>query len=100
HLGGGYFIVLLPQEEIQPFSQRLIKGWTRHKQNLMDSCDLSPQDAASAMAQDWLDLCICITARECDELLSVNQLLDTVSRIRETVPDAELPGIHLDRRLH
>lgn len=99
HLGGGYFITLVSLDQIREFCDSLLNAWTKHKQHLYESCELNPDKIAQAESRGLLELCICVTLRDGDDLISANQLLETVSRIRETVPKNSLAGAHFDRRM-
>jgi len=59
--------------------------------------DASSEGASAAPGS--LDLLFCVTVREGNESVSTHQLLDTLSRIRRTVGDVTVGGIHMDRRL-
>lgn len=103
HLGGGFFIAAVPAAEAESYCKKVQRGWRKHLDTLYSSLGLSPQLEASqggdVGAPLPLDLVFCVTACEGDSSTTAQQMLDTLSRIRRTVADVTVGGIHMDRRL-
>lgn len=103
HLGGGFFICAVPVAEAKSYCKKVQRRWRKHLDSLYESFGIArrpdaPSETASR-APESLDLLLCVTAREGNEPVSAQQLLDTLSRIRRTLGDVTLGGIHMDRRL-
>lgn len=103
HLGGGFFICAVPAGEAKSYCKKVQRRWREHLDSLYESLGISHRlDASServSRAPESLDLLFCVTARDGNESVSTRQLLDTLSRIRRTVGDVTVGGIHIDRRL-
>jgi len=95
HMGGGFFLCLLKTEEVADFGTKLLKSWRKHHSSLLETVGYAGTDAQRDA--DFLDLIICSTAKTDGSSASAQDLLDTLSRIRRSVPQ-ETGGLHLDRR--
>ncbi len=93
HMGGGFFLSLMLPDDVAEFGAKLLKGWRKHHGTLLESVGYAEQDGTG----DFLDLVICSTSKTDGSSVSAQELLDTLSRIRRSVPQ-ETGGIHLDRR--
>ncbi len=98
HMGGGFFLCLMLPAEVAEFGTKLLKSWRKHHGSLLESVGYPENDARGDAPSDFLDLIICSTAKTDGSTVSAQELLDTLSRIRRSVPQ-ETGGIHLDRRL-
>ena len=103
HLGGGFFICAVPLEQAKAYCKKVQQGWRKHLRTLYTSLGasnkLDPHRDSALGAVGPLDLIFCVTARESNQATSAQQILDTLSRIRRTIGDVEVGGIHMDRRL-
>jgi GGDEF domain-containing protein len=95
HMGGGFFLCLLPPDHSDSYATKLLKSWRKHQPGLRENLGL--KERATDGPGDFLDLMICTTARESRDTCSALDLLDTLTRIRRSVAD-EVGGIHADRR--
>lgn len=96
HMGGGFFMCMVPCGESDAYCKKLQKSWRKHWASLYDTLGIGP--APGAGPSDFLDLMMCVTARACKDRVAPQDLLDTLSRIRRSVGE-EVGGIHIDRRL-
>jgi len=103
HLGGGFFICAVPFDQAKGYCKKVRGGWSKHLKSFYGSLGIEDQfdsDGNAALGTvGSLDLIFCVTARDTNEPTSSQQLLDTLSRIRRTIGDVEVGGIHVDRRL-
>lgn len=102
HLGGGYFICVVPAGEAKTYCTKVQRSWRNHLESLYKGLGISQRsdkDERGAPALDSLDLLMCVTSRENNESVSAQHILDTLSRIRKTVGDVTVGSIHMDRRL-
>ncbi len=103
HLGGGFFICAVPAAEAESYCKKVRRSWHKHLNSLYEtleiSHDLDPSKEKASRSPGPLDLLLCVTARVGSESVSAQQLLDTLSRMRRTVGDVTVGGIHMDRRL-
>ncbi len=103
HLGGGFFICAVPADKAEPYCKKVQRSWRKHLNSLYDSLGIAHHLDASrsgpSAVPDSLDLVFCVTARDGNDSVSAQQMLDTLSRIRRTVGDVSVGGIHMDRRL-
>jgi DNA-binding response OmpR family regulator len=97
HMGGGFFLCLMQPDEVADFGAKLLKGWRKHHASLLESLGYPAPEVSAEASGDFLDLIICSTAKTDGALVSAQELLDTLSRIRRSVQQ-ETGGIHLDRR--
>jgi DNA-binding response OmpR family regulator len=97
HMGGGFFLCIMQPAEVAEFGSKLLKSWRKHHGSLLESIGYADSDTRSESQSDFLDLIICSTAKTDGSTVSAQELLDTLSRIRRSVPQ-ETGGIHLDRR--
>lgn len=95
HMGGGFFLCMMPPDRVDVYASKLLKSWRKHQPGLREN--LGIREPAMEGPSDYLDLMICTTARETRDPCSAQELLDTLSRIRRSVRD-EVGGIHIDRR--
>lgn len=95
HMGGGFFLCLLPSEDAESYATKLLRSWRKHQPGLYENLELDRP--APEGPSDFLDLLICTTVREARSSCSAQDLLDTLTRIRRSVRD-EVGGVHLDRR--
>jgi len=98
HMGGGFFLCLMLPGEVSDFGTKLLKSWRKHHGSLLESVGYPAAEAQGEATSDFLDLVICSTAKADASSVSAQELLDTLSRIRRSVPQ-ETGGIHLDRRV-
>jgi len=98
HLGGGYFICVVPAGEARTYCTKVQRSWRNHIKSLYASLHTSHRTEESA-SPDPLDLLLCVTSRKKNEPVSAQHILDTLSRIRRTVGDVTVGSIHMDRRL-
>lgn len=96
HMGGGFFICMVPCGEAESYCATLQKSWRKHWKTLYGTLGLSGTPGTGP--SDFLDLMMCVTARACKEPVSPQHLLDTLTRIRRSVGE-NVGGIHVDRRL-
>ncbi len=96
HMGGGFFMCMVPCGEAESYCAKLQKSWRKHWNNLFHALaiDRTPGTGPS----DFLDLMMCVTARACKEPVAPKDLLDTLTRMRRSVGE-NVGGIHVDRRL-
>lgn len=103
HWGGGFFICAVPAAEAKSYCKKVQRSWRKHLSSLHESSGIVHQlDASKEGASgvpESLDLLFCVTGREGNEPVSAQQMLDTLSRIRRSVGDVGVGGIHMDRRL-
>ncbi len=97
HMGGGFFLCLMQPGEVADFGARLLKGWRKHHASLLETLGYPAPETGADTSSDFLDLVICSTAKTDGALVSAQELLDTLSRIRRSIPQ-ETGGLHLDRR--
>jgi DNA-binding response OmpR family regulator len=95
HMGGGFFLCLVPPEDVEAYASKLLRGWRKHRPGLYETLELHRQ--APEGPADFLDLLICTTVREARDQCSAQDLLDTLTRIRRSVNE-EVGGVHVDRR--
>ena len=95
HMGGGFFLCMLPPDSVEPYADKLLKSWRKHQPGLHENLGL--KNPATKGPSDFLDLMICATARDSRDPCSAQELLDTLTRIRRSVRD-EVGGVHVDRR--
>jgi DNA-binding response OmpR family regulator len=95
HMGGGFFLCLVPPAECESYAAKLLRSWRKHTPGLFEALGLVR--VAADGPSEFMDLFICTTAREARDPCSVQDLLDTLSRIRRSVQE-EVGGIHIDRR--
>ncbi len=100
HLGIGHYMCVLPIDTAESFSELVRKIWSRHIAELYKSLGIGHilQESAGGGSGKVLDLQFYVTFRRNTDMHSAQDLLDVVSRIRNTV--AATPGtrIHVDRR--
>ncbi len=97
HMGGGFFLCLMQPDEVAEYGPKLLKSWRKHQSSLRETLGYPPADSGVDIASEFLDLVICSTTKPEGATSSAQDLLDTLSRIRRSVPQ-ETGGIHLDRR--
>lgn len=97
HMGGGFFLCIMQPEEVAEFGAKLLKSWRKHMGSLRETLAYPPIETGPETASDFLDLVICSTTKPEGATSSAQDLLDTLSRIRRSIPQ-ETGGIHLDRR--
>ncbi len=95
HMGGGFFLCMMPPDLADSYAAKLLKSWRKHQPGLRENLGL--RELVMEGPSDYLDLMICTTARETRDPCSAQELLDTLSRIRRSVRD-EVGGVHVDRR--
>jgi len=95
HMGGGFFLCMLPPDRVETYADKLLRSWRKHQPGLHENLGL--KNPATDGPSDFLDLMICATARESRDPCSAQELLDTLTRIRRSVRD-EVGGVHVDRR--
>ncbi len=103
HWGGGFFICAVPAAEAKSYCKKVQRSWRKHLSSLYESLGIvhqldAPREGASGIPEA-LDLLFCVTGRGGNEPVSAQQMLDTLSRIRRTVGEVTVGGIHVDRRL-
>lgn len=103
HLGAGFFICAVPAFEAESYCKKVQRSWRKHLSSFYESLGIvhrldGSSEGVSGVPKA-LDLLFCMTAREGNESVSAQQMLDTLSRIRRTVGDVTVGGIHVDRRL-
>lgn len=103
HWGGGFFICAVPTADAKSYCKKVQRSWRKHLSSLYESMGIVHQldasrEGASGVPES-LDLLFCVTGREGNESVSAQQMFDTLSRIRRTVGDVTVGGIHMDRRL-
>lgn len=97
HMGGGFFLCIMPPDEVADFGSKLLKSWRKHQGSLRGTLGYPPIEIGPDTASDFMDLIICSTTKAEGSSISAQELLDTLSRIRRSIPQ-ETGGIHLDRR--
>lgn len=103
HVGGGYFICVVPAGEAKTYCTKVLRNWRNHLESLYEGLGISSRidrsERNASPPSDPLDLLLCVTSREDNETVSAQHILDTLSRIRKTVGDVTVGSIHMDRRL-
>jgi DNA-binding response OmpR family regulator len=97
HMGGGFFLCILQPDEVAEFGSKLLKSWRKHQGALRETLGYPATETGPNTSSDFLDLIICSTTKAEGATSSAQELLDTLSRIRRSLPQ-ETGGIHLDRR--
>jgi GGDEF domain-containing protein len=96
HMGGGFFVVVVPCDSVETFCNTLSRTWRKHLPRLFEAISL--KETAPKGPSEFLDAMICATSSVCDGNLSPKELMDTLTRIRRSVRDS-VGGVHLDRRM-
>lgn len=99
HLGGGHFIAIVPGEDAELFSKKVLSSWQKHMSRFCESDAIGFAYTEALKRDEVLDLSLCVTFRAEGEHASAQDILDTVSRIHKTSYNAGQAGIHMDRRV-
>ncbi|MCH7959238.1 MAG: response regulator [Candidatus Hydrogenedentes bacterium] len=103
HIGGGDFLCGVPMEDAQAYCDEVQASWDSDTSKLYDSLGLSNVYAelkgTSRGEFRLLRLLFCVTAREASEMVTAQQMLEVVSRIRNNSVSSGLVGVQFDRRL-
>lgn len=100
--GAGYFLCIVPKNQVEEYCRVAYKGWKGQLQRLYRSLEISRvYRRVSATPRDeeaLLDLLICATTCSHIEFTCMQSLLDVVSRIRNNRVEHGAGGIQIDRR--
>ncbi|MFP6582594.1 MAG: response regulator [Candidatus Hydrogenedentota bacterium] len=99
HVGGGYFICMLPIDGSERYCEKVLKSWHNHMLRFYKTPNLKVNYEEALSRDEVLDLTMCVTYRETGDHITAQQLLETVSRIHKIANIDGLPGIHMDRRV-
>lgn len=99
HVGGGYFICMLPIDGSERYCEKVLKSWHKHMHRFYKTPDLMVDYEDALSRDEVLDLTMCVTYRESGDHITAQHLLETVSRIHRIANIDGLPGIHMDRRV-
>lgn len=100
HMGSGHFMCLMPQDRAEEFSRYARKIWRHHVTDLYAALGQGHLVEAAEFGdgRPVLDLQCYVTFRRDADAQTAQDLIDTVSRIRGTVPAGEAGAVHVDRR--
>jgi len=96
HMGGGFFVCIVPCNAVETFSKTLSRTWRKHVPRLFESLGL--KEAPPEGPSDFMDAMICGTSSPCEDNVSAKDLMDTLTRIRRSVREP-VGGVYIDRRM-
>lgn len=99
HLGGGYFICMVPINDAETYCDKVLRSWQKHMVSFYANPALKISYDDALTNDEVLDLTMCITFRDTGDHASAPQLLETVSKIHKIANIDGEPGIHIDRRV-
>lgn len=99
HMGGGYFIGMLPIDHAERYCDKVLKSWHKHMLQFYKTPNLGVKYDEAVERDEVLDLTLCVTYREKGNHVTAQQLLETVSRIHKIANIDGAPGVHMDRRV-
>ena len=90
HMGGGHFVFMAPQSEVDGLFRRGQSTWNNHASKV----------AGTAMPGQAVipTILFCVTQTEMDEFYTPQRLFDTLAQLRHKALDANAPGLYLDKR--
>jgi DNA-binding response OmpR family regulator len=106
HLGGGHFLCLLDADKAMPYCEHVQRFWQGHLPSLYEQMGRGKllEEAREqsrkhpGAASPLLDLLLCITVRQENSPMSVQEMLDQMSALRRGALAAKAQGIYCDRR--
>jgi len=101
HMGGGYFVFIVPTGLARAYGRRVEDGWGRHLPSLVgaksDTARPDASDGASGKANGPEPL-ICLTLCGPRTQTTPPQLFDTLSQLRHKAMEANSRGVYMDQR--
>jgi GGDEF domain-containing protein len=102
HMGGGYFVCLLPPEYAERFGKRFLKAWRAHLPDFYARCGKAAAYEALRAGQSspvpLIAAVICMTEGNPDVARSPKEMFETLSRLRQKALLSGQGGIHADKR--
>ncbi|MBI2435613.1 MAG: response regulator [Candidatus Hydrogenedentes bacterium] len=106
HLGGGHFLVILPKGSADEYCEKVAKLWREHLPEFYNSIGKGSALAAAQSSRTTprpfsvpvLDISFFVTSHEPAQSISFRELLDTLSRLRES-SRRRGGGVYTDRRI-
>ncbi len=101
HMGGGYFVFIVPANLGAAYGRRVEDGWERHLPSLLGAKAEAPRsgarDGESGKANGPEPL-ICVTQCGPRTQTTPQQLFDTLSQLRHRAMEARSRGVYMDQR--
>lgn len=105
HMGGGHFVSVLGLGKAKHYCTRVKQAWDEHLPRLYESLGHGAayrETVAGAKKEQCvpiLDLLMCITVRDEKSSVTVQQMFEVLTQIRNSALGKNAPGIHFDRRV-
>jgi len=99
HMGGGYFMCILEPDDVKTYFEKARKLWREHILKLHLPMGGRRRGADPETQQASLpDVLMCATMRTPGEVITPQQMFDTLAQLRQKALAAKQGGLYLDRR--
>ncbi len=98
HMGGGHFVYIISPEHSQPYSERVVHVWQKHRTRFLEELG-KPAQLKAWQQHKTLELLMCITKRDSDSKASSRDLFEILSHLRTKASQNGQTGLVADRRI-
>ncbi len=104
HMGGGHFVVVLPESDARAYCERVRETWLAHRERFYESISQgkayheASAPGSRAAAARLLDVLCCITAGNRQDASSTQRVFEITSRLRQKALQAIGAGVYVDQR--
>jgi len=95
HMGGGYFICIMPPNSAEEYIDRVLTVWDNHIPSLYEQAGIDP---SLNPGQALLKLLVCMTTYHRKQHLKSQDVFETLVRLRLKALAEGTYGLHFDRR--
>lgn len=100
HMGSGHFVSLVPINSVESFCNAVRKVWAGHLESFYATvAELSAMNPRASLGKEQrLDVRFYVTFARRGTGVSIHQLFDTVSQLRNKLLTSDKGGVYLDQR--
>lgn len=98
HMGGGYFVGLLPPDDVEKYCHHVVETWKQTLPKLFDTLHIGSAVRQGARELPMLTPLICVTTKHRETTIDSQGLFEVITRLRHKALEENKPGVYFDRR--